>query len=143
MKELKFVDTAKIGQLLKKRATDGGFDIKSSVDVEIPPKGRAAVSTGLHVSIPEGFVGLCKARSGTSFTYGIEVGAGVIDSDYRGEVKVNLYNNGDTTYKVNKGDRIAQLVICCIYMDTAKEVDTVAELGETERGFKGFGSSGK
>ena len=128
------------GKLTKKRNSDAGFDIHSSVDAIIHPSSSVAVKTGLKIGVPIDNVGLVKPRSGTSFKNDIETGAGVIDSDYRGDVMVKLYNhNPDNEFRINKGDRIAQLLI--IPVDTRQYiVEEVVE--ETERGDSGFGSSG-
>ena len=96
-------------------------------------------STGIAIKIPEGFVGLVKPRSGLAFKYGVDSMAGVIDSDYRGEVKV-LLTSHDVSVIIEKGDRIAQLLIMPILMCAPIQVD---ELDATERGDSGFGSSGK
>ena len=76
------------------RATEGsaGYDLSSAVDAVIPPNGRLAVSTGISIGLPEGTYGRVAPRSGLAFKYGIDVLAGVIDADYRGEVKCILYN---------------------------------------------------
>lgn len=79
----------------------------SVVETHVPAKGKALISTGIAMAIPEGNYGRIAPRSGLAAKYFIDVGAGVIDSDYRGEVKVLLFNFGDTDFKVSKGDRIA------------------------------------
>ena len=79
------------------------------------------------------------SRSGLSCNYEIETGAGCIDSSYRGEVKVHLYNHSDLPYTVNKGDKITQMLIVPVKLGTWQKVN---ELSETERGEKGFGSTG-
>jgi len=99
------------------------------------------ISTGIAVKIPEGFVGLIKPRSGLAFRDAVDSMAGVIDSDYRGEVKVLLtVHDTDYRYDVSQGDRIAQLLIMPILMCTPIQVD---ELDVTERGTNGLGSTGK
>lgn len=96
--------------------------------------------TGMAIKIPEGFVGLVKPRSGLAFREGVDSMAGVIDSDYRGEVKILLTEHDGMNTFIKRGDRIAQLLIMPILMCTPIKVD---ELDETERGDNGFGSSGK
>src|SRR5713101_7867141 len=94
-------------------ATDGaaGADLRASQPVTLPPGGRAAVPTGLHIEIPTGHVGLVWPRSGLAVRHGIDTLAGVIDSDYRGEVKVVLVNHGREPVTIAAGDRIAQLLV--------------------------------
>jgi len=120
--------------------TDAGLDLVSLVDMIIPPLRRVTVSTGISVAIPEGHAGLVWPRSGLAVKHGIDTMAGVIDSGYRGEVKVVLYNTDEHfDFQVEKGARIAQLVIQPIVSCSAIEV---SELDDTDRGEDGFGSSG-
>lgn len=123
------------------RATEGsaGYDLSSAVDAVIPPNGRLAVSTGISIGLPEGTYGRVAPRSGLAFKYGVDVLAGVIDFDYRSEVKVILYNSGDQHFFIKTGDRIAQLIIEKI---ETPDVALVLELDETARGAGGFGSTG-
>lgn len=123
------------------RAGDAGADLASNEDVRIPAFGRALVATGTSVAIPSGYVGLIHPRSGLAAKEGITVlnTPGTIDSGYRGEIKVILYNSTDRGYLVKKGDRIAQLVIQEFVTAQFEEVD---ELDATERGGMGFGSTG-
>ena len=124
------------------RATEGsaGYDLSSAVDAVIPPNGRLAVSTGISIGLPEGTYGRVAPRSGLAFKYGIDVFAGVIDADYRGEVKVILYNSGDQHFFIKAGDRIAQLILEVIKIP---DVAVVLEIDDTTRGSGGFGSTGK
>lgn len=123
------------------RATDGsaGWDLRSVLSHRIYPGTSMKFSTGLRVAIPEGYVGIVKSRSGLSFNKCIETGAGVIDSDYRGEIKVHLYNHGDTPVTIRSGDRIAQLLI---QKHETPEFVLVDSLDQTDRGISGFGSTG-
>jgi len=133
----------------KMTAGSAGFDLYSSESAEVSPTrcepdgkaevGRALVSTGLVIELPPGTVGRIASRSGLSVKANIETGAGWIDSDYRGTVKVELKNFGSKAFKVNQGDRIAQLVVLPV-VDV--EVRVVADLGGTSRGDGGFGSTG-
>lgn len=126
-----------------------GFDLYSSESAEVPPTrcrpdgeaevGRALVSTGLVIELPPGTVGRIASRSGLSVKENIEAGAGWIDSDYRGTVKVEMKNFSSKAYKVNQGDRIAQLVVLPV---ADVEVIVVGEVGGTGRGGGGFGSTG-
>ncbi len=131
---------SEIKQLTKKRQADAGLDIASNETITINPHSRATIKTGLYLEIPFGFVGLLWSRSGLSAKHGIEVGAGCIDSEYRGEVKVVLYNHSDTLYTVKEGDRIAQLLTMPVNLSEYEKVD---KLTETSRSSTGFGDSGK
>jgi dUTP pyrophosphatase len=133
----------------KMTAGSAGFDLYSAESVEIPPTrcepdgraevGRALVSTGLVIELPPGTVGRVASRSGLSTKANVETGAGWIDSDYRGTVKVELKNFSSKPYKVNAGDRIAQLVVLPL---VEVEVRVTTEVRETSRGGGGFGSTG-
>lgn len=119
---------------------DAGMDLKSTEDLHIPPDQSRLVRTGLHVEIPEGYVGLQFPRSGLG-TKGITLrnAVGVIDSGYRGEVLANVWNTSPQSFHVSKGDRVCQLVV----VPCARcEVETVGELAESERGEDGHGSTG-
>ena len=102
---------------------------------------RYLVSTGIAVAIDPDKVGLIWPRSGLAAKWGIDTGAGVIDSDYRGEVKVLLFNHGDSLFQIKRGDRIAQLLIVPACGQTIKVVSEFA--GTTTRGENGFGSTGR
>ena len=128
-----------ITQLTKKHETDAGLDICASEDTIIWEHDRAIVSTGLHVSIPDGMVGLIWSRSGLSAKHGIEVGAGCIDAGYTGEIKIVLYNHSDKTFTIKAGDRIAQLLTIPAYLSNYGKVES---LENTPRGDNGFGSTG-
>jgi dUTP pyrophosphatase len=127
--------------------TDGssGFDLHAFIDgagkMGIPPGERRAIPTGLAVQIDQGYEGQVRPRSGNALHHGIAVlnSPGTIDSDYRGEVKVILANLGNSTFIVEDGDRIAQLVIQAVPRVGLRVVD---ELDDTERGGGGFGSTG-
>jgi len=122
-------------------ATDGsaGLDLYADDDAVIPESGSALIATGISVEIDADKVGLIWPRSGIAVKNGLDTGAGVIDSDYRGEVKVLLFNHGEYAYKIKRGDRIAQLLIVPCYRPKIEIVDS---LDETERGAGGFGSTG-
>jgi len=127
-------------QLKKKYSTDAGYDICSAETVCIPPKSDILINTDLYIALDTGTVGLVRARSGISINNQIEVGAGVIDADFRGEVKVHLYNLGVNDFHIERGDRIAQLLVLPFISETFYEVD---KLPETYRNTNGFGSTGK
>ncbi|KAL2849148.1 dUTP diphosphatase [Aspergillus pseudoustus] len=116
-----------------------GYDLYASKEIVIPAKGKALVDTGLAIAVPEGTYGRIAPRSGLASKHFIDTGAGVIDADYRGEVKVLLFNFSDVDFKVQEGDRVAQLVLERIY---TPEVAVVEELAESVRGAGGFGSTG-
>ncbi|KAL1956858.1 hypothetical protein VTO42DRAFT_6706 [Malbranchea cinnamomea] len=116
-----------------------GYDLYCAKQTTIPAKGKGLVSTGLAIAVPEGTYGRVAPRSGLASKNFIDTGAGVIDADYRGEVKVLLFNFSDVDFQVNEGDRIAQLVLERIYTPEVVEVD---ELEESIRGAGGFGSTG-
>ena len=126
---------------LPKRSTDGaaGYDLCASQDCTIPAGGKGLVKTGLSISFPTGLYARIAPRSGLALKKFIDVGAGVVDSDYRGEVGVVLFNHGDQDFEVKMGDRIAQLILEKI--DTLP-VEEVQGLDGTVRGSGGFGSTG-
>ena len=126
---------------LPKRSTDGaaGYDLCASQDCTIPAGGKGLVHTGLAISFPAGLYARTAPRLGLALKRFIDVGAGVVDSDFRGEVGVILFNHGDQDFEVKMGDRIAQLILERI--DTPP-VEEVQGLDDTVRGFGGFGSTG-
>ena len=130
------------GGHLPEYATTGaaGADLRASGAIEIPPGGRAAVPTGLRIQIPRGHVGLVWPRSGLAVRHGIDTLAGVIDSDYRGEVRVVLVNHGPEPFSIAPGERVAQLLLQRV---ERAEFTAVAELEGTDRGGGGFGSTGR
>ena len=121
--------------------TDAGLDLRAAEDVTIHGDDIFTIGTGVAVAIPEGHVGLLFGRSSLPNTYGIQLanGVGVIDPDYRGEIKVALRKIGNTMKRINRGERIAQLVIVPCVIPT---LDVVPTLPETVRGSGGFGSTG-
>ena len=124
-------------------ATTGaaGMDVVSAEDVVIAPGARHAVATGLAMAIPAGYEIQVRPRSGLALKHGITVPntPGTIDSDYRGELKVILINLGDEPFAIQRGDRVAQLVLAPVVQAAW---DEVAELDATTRGEGGFGSTG-
>ncbi|MDX6512209.1 MAG: dUTP pyrophosphatase [Gaiellaceae bacterium] len=120
---------------------DAGLDLAACERVELGPGERAVVGTGLAVAIPEGYAGFVQPRSGLAARHGITVvnSPGLVDSGYRGELKVVLLNTDRTEpFAVEPGMRIAQLVVLPV---PALELAVVDELPESERGVRGFGSS--
>lgn len=121
---------------------DAGMDLSSIEDATIAPGARRLVHTGLAVEIPFGFEGQVRPRSGLALKHGVTVlnTPGTIDAGYRGEIGVVLANFGDAPFAVEKGMRIAQLVIAAV---TEVAVEVVGELSQSERGAGGYGSSGR
>ena len=117
---------------------DAGLDLRSPVDIKAKKGGAAIIDTGVHVAIPEGYVGMLKSKSGLNVKYSM-LSEGVIDAGYTGSIVVKLYNHGDCDMMVERGDKISQLVILPII---TPEIDLVDELEQTERGDNGFGSTG-
>ncbi|GJL79360.1 MAG: deoxyuridine 5'-triphosphate nucleotidohydrolase [Nitrospinaceae bacterium] len=118
---------------------DAGADLRSSVTEVVPARGKSLVATGICLKLPPGHVGLIWPRSGLAVKHSLDCGAGVIDSEYRGEIKVLLFNHSDKDYAVKPGDRIAQLIV-----QKFEKVDfiPVDRLEDTVRGGNGFGSTG-
>lgn len=142
--------------MLKVKLDDGAFmperahSADAGLDLRVPSNSKpivflgiwgesAVIDTGVHIEIPEGWVGLVKSRSGNNIKRGLQC-EGVIDSGYTGSIAVKLYHHSRTPEKINPGDKIAQLVIVPCNLDG---VELVEELEETERGANGFGSTGR
>jgi dUTP pyrophosphatase len=124
------------------RSDDAGYDLRSVEAVTLPPGGRHAVATGLAVALPPGVAGLVTPRSGLAAEHGITClnAPGLVDPNYRGEIRVILHNAGEEPFHVEPGDRVAQLLLVPYHSPVMRVVDT---LPETERGEAGFGSSGR
>jgi dUTP pyrophosphatase len=120
-------------------AAAAGLDLYSIEDIQIQPHQRVLARTGLAVAIPPGFYGRVAPRSGLAVKSGLDVLAGVIDSDYRGELCCALLNTGDETVELPKGSRLCQLIIEHIITPTPAWSE---ELEDTTRGAGGFGSTG-
>lgn len=121
------------------------MDLCACVDegVTIAPRALVSIPTGIAIALPSAdYVALVFARSGLGIKHGVTLsnGVGVIDSDYRGEIRVGLTNLSDTPYTVRPGDRVAQLAVMPV---VRAELELCGELDETERGAGGFGSTGK
>ena len=125
-----------------KKATPGsaGYDLSSTEELTIAPLSRALVDVGLKLEIPANMYGRIAPRSGLAYRNGIDVLAGVIDSDYRGQIKVILINLGDKEFKINKGDKIAQIIF--YNLANVHLTPAISSLSETSRGDGGFGSTG-
>lgn len=142
-----FIDVKKLNNKAKLpcRATkdSAGADLCACIedDVVLMPGDRKLIPTGIAIAVPTGYGGFVFARSGLSSKFGISLAncVGVIDSDYRGEVKISVINHSDEAYVIKNGERIAQLVIMPVSLCDYGFCD---ELGSTERGIGGFGSTG-
>ncbi len=125
------------------RPGDAGVDLVAATDLELAPGGRGLVPTGVAVAIPRGYAGFIQPRSGLALRHGVTVlnTPGLIDADYRGELKVLLVNlDPAETFLVTRGERIAQLVVQPVEHVRFVETD---ELDDTDRGEGGFGHTGR
>ena len=140
---MKTVDVQLITEtaMMPSQASPGaaGWDLYADESMTIPAGERAMVATGLALTLPLDTVGLIWPRSGLALKHGIDVLAGVIDSDYRGPIGVVLQNHGERDFLIHEGDRIAQLLVQPIIPVWLTAVD---QLGGTHRGGRGFGSTG-
>ena len=122
-----------------------GVDLRAAIDVETPlvlePGERALVATGLAMALPAGYEAQIRPRSGLAYKHGISVvnSPGTIDADYRGEIKILLINHGHDSFTINRGERIAQMIIAPVVQASFNVVTT---LSETARGTGGYGSTG-
>jgi len=140
--EIKFTKTNDDAQIPTRNFnTDTGFDVYSVESIVIPARGSTVVDVGLSFAyITPGYWCKIEGRSGLGFKHGITPHPGIIDQGYRGTAGIKLYNNTDTEYTVKKGERIAQLIV---YRNYSVEMSEAENIEESERGAKGFGSSGK
>lgn len=116
-----------------------GYDLYSAYDYVIKAKGKEMIKTDLQMALPAGCYGRVAPRSGLAWKNFIDVGAGVIDEDYRGPINVILFNFSDQDFEIKRGDRIAQLI--CEKIEQTEVCET-SDLDDTERGSNGFGSTG-
>lgn len=139
MKKLKVVldDGAKMPT--RAHSSDAGFDLYARETAIVEAKDSCKFDTGVHIEIPEGYVGFLKSKSGLNVKHGI-TSEGVIDAGYTGSIVVKLYNNSGYDYKVNAGDKISQLVLLPI---VTPELEIADSLTNSDRGDNGFGSSGR
>jgi dUTP pyrophosphatase len=117
-----------------------GFDLRSAYDVIVPAKGKELIETDLQIQLPEGCYGRIASRSGLALHHRIDVGAGVRDEDYRGNVGVIFLNHSEIPFVIFRGDRIAQFICQKMYYREAEEVN---KLEDTSPGTGGFGSTGR
>lgn len=122
------------------RATDAGWDIYTDQKITIPANTVKAVSTNVACEIPEGYYLKIEERSGFSLENTLKLKAGVVDSEYRGEIRIVFQNAGDYPIAIEKGAKIAQMILHTL---TPTELIEVSELSASDRGDKGFGSSDK
>lgn len=118
-----------------------GWDLYASTDGLVPARGQALVSTDISIAVPRGCYGRIAPRSGLALRNSIDVGAGVVDADFRSTVGIILFNHSDVEFSYKAGDRVAQLILEHI-MEEA-EIIEVPDLPPTQRGEGGFGSTGK
>lgn len=124
---------------IREHDTDAGLDIRARDIQIVPAQGYAIFHTGVHIQLPHGTAGIIVSKSGLNVKNSI-TSTGLIDEGYNGEIVVKLYNHGGYDYRVNQGDKISQIVIVPVLYE---DVEIVRDLEETERGDKGFGSTGK
>ena len=124
------------------RPGDAGYDLYAADSVRIGARKRVTVASGLHLEIPSGYVGLVKDRSSVA-SAGLHTLAGVIDSAYRGELKILMVNLADEDIQIRAGQKIAQLLVVPIYDLPVDYVDSLAGLSSSARGAGGFGSTGE
>ena len=148
-KKLTFVKLAQDAEdVVQGTDKSAGYDIKACETVLIPARSKQTVKTGLRVEFPVGVYGRLASRSGLAVKHGIEVGAGVIDEDYEGELMVLLWNHSDCDFKVEKGDRICQFIphgeirVKVFIKNKAGEVGRPLNVVRSNRGVSGFGSTG-
>ena len=134
--KIKLDEGAKVSRA---HSADAGLDLYARVTQKIPAHKSRVFDTGVHVELPKGTAGVLISKSGLNTIHGL-TSTGLIDEGYTGSIVVKLYNNSDTDYTVNKGDKISQLVIVPILTPVLEIVD---EIEETERGENVFGSSGR
>lgn len=129
------------GAYMPERAheSDAGYDIRTPYDFRLDAGDARAINSGVHIEIPDGYVGFLKSKSGLNVMWSI-TGEGVIDAGYTGPITVKLYNDGNCAKIFERGDKIIQLVLLPVLTPELVQVD---KLADTERGDNGFGSTGR
>ena len=124
--------------------SDSGFDLRSTIEVNIPPFGRALIPTGIKLSIPEEYEIQVRPKSGLALNQGLTVlnTPGTVDSGYVGEIKVIVFNTNNETVTVSKGMKIAQAVLCPVVCGKYVSLELTNKVDDKDRGDKGFGSTG-
>jgi len=133
MTELAFTPT-------RESPRSAGYDLLSPYDTTVPARGKELIATDLQIKLPEGCYGRIAARTDLVLRHHINVGAGVIDQDFRGNLCVLLYNHSEFPYRISRGDKIAKLICEKIFFP---ELDPVDKLDDTWRGARDFGSTGQ
>lgn len=139
MKTIKYYSETGL-EMTKAHTDDAGFDLRTPVPFTLPSHSYWVVDTGIHVDIPKGYAGLIVSKSGLNVNHSVQT-TGLIDSGYTGSIVVKLYNFGMDDYDFNTGDKISQLMI--IPIPRVKAIKVKPFRKKTERGAKGFGSSGR
>jgi dUTP pyrophosphatase len=124
--------------------SDSGFDLRSTIEINIPPFGRALIPTGIKLSIPEEYEIQVRPKSGLALNQGLTVlnTPGTVDSGYVGEIKVIVFNTNNETVTVSKGMKIAQAVLCPVVCGKYVSLELTEKVEDKDRGDKGFGSTG-
>jgi dUTP pyrophosphatase len=124
--------------------SDSGFDLRSTIEINIPPFGRALIPTGIKLSIPEEYEIQVRPKSGLALNQGLTVlnTPGTVDSGYVGEIKVIVFNTSNETVTVSKGMKIAQAVLCPVVCGKYVSLELTNKVEDKDRGDKGFGSTG-
>jgi dUTP pyrophosphatase len=124
--------------------SDSGFDLRSTIEINIPPFGRALIPTGIKLSIPEEYEIQVRPKSGLALNQGLTVlnTPGTVDSGYAGEIKVIVFNTNNETVTVSKGMKIAQAVLCPVVCGKYVSLELTNKVDDKDRGDKGFGSTG-
>jgi dUTP pyrophosphatase len=124
--------------------SDSGFDLRSTIEINIPPFGRALIPTGIKLSIPEEYEIQVRPKSGLALNQGITVlnTPGTVDSGYVGEIKVIVFNTNNETVTVSKGMKIAQAVLCPVVCGKYVSLELTNKVEDKDRGSNGFGSTG-
>ena len=124
--------------------SDSGFDLRSTVEINIPPFGRSLIPTGIKLSIPEEYEIQIRPKSGLAINMGLTVlnTPGTVDSGYVGEIQVIVFNTNNHSVTISKGMKVAQAVLCPVVNGKYVEFELVDKVGDKDRGNKGFGSTG-
>jgi dUTP pyrophosphatase len=124
--------------------SDSGFDLRSTVEIILPPFGRSLIPTGLKLSIPEEYEIQVRPKSGLAINMGLTVlnTPGTVDSGYVGEIQVIVFNTNNHSVTISKGMKVAQAVLCPVVNGKYVEFELVDKVGDKDRGDKGFGSTG-
>lgn len=125
-----------------KTENSAGYDLFSCEEKIILPKQRVLINTGISLQIPPGYYGRIAPRSGLALNHSIDIGGGVIDRGYTGPIGIIVINNGDNTYRVQYGERIAQIIFEKVG-DCVMFIEIFDDLPQTQRGANGFGSTGR